>query len=266
MKYHLFKVLTVIAIGLLATTQLRAANFITTANQTSGSSPNWNSAIWNSGAVVPTVGNSYEALSGALLRSPYSATAQPFNGDSLQLDSGASIRLKAYSSAITNIYTFGVIGIILNGGIIGNGDDQWAVINSPLTIAANSFIYAGPDATWANTTSGAYQGFRTYSFNGGLSGSDGLTFANAVLYNNPQVNANVGVTPNFIFNGNGSAYTGTIYIEAGWVQAGSANAFQGDVVVAGGNASNGVNGPAMFGASVSFSSPGCSSFRTRIAH
>ncbi|HEX7653907.1 MAG TPA: hypothetical protein VF607_10395, partial [Verrucomicrobiae bacterium] len=118
---------------------LLAANFTTATVQSSGNNPNWNSAIWNPGATTPAAGNSYEALSGALLRSPYSANPQPFNGDSLQLDAGAAIRLKAF--ALSNSYTFGVGGIVLNGGWIGNGDDQKAFVNSPILVLTNSGIY-----------------------------------------------------------------------------------------------------------------------------
>lgn len=253
MRCNPFKFWAITA-ALLPALELRAANFTTTAVQTAGSSPNWNSGIWTPGSVAPTAGNSYEAQDGALLRSPYSANPQPFNGDSLQLDAGAAIRLKAFGT--TSTYTFGVNGIFLKGGSIGNGDDQRAIINSPLTVMADSSIYAAPDATSVNTPGGGLQGFRTCAFNGSLTGDGDLVFGNAVLYNNPQVTAKVGVTPNFVFNGNGSAYTGSVLVTAGWLQAGSANAFQGDITIAGGDSSNGVNGPAEFNASVTFSSPG----------
>ena len=254
MRCNSFKILAITAVVSVTGIKLHAADFTTTAMQTSGSSPNWNSGIWNPGSLVPAAGNGYEAQSGALLRSPYSANPQPFNGDSLQLDGGAAIRLKAFGT--TNTYTFGVNGILLNGGVIGNGDDQRAVIDSPITVMADSAVFAAPDPTSVNTPSGNFQGFRTCTFNGSLSGSAALLFGNAVLYNNPQVTAKVGATPNFIFNGNGSAYAGSVLVTAGWLQAGSANAFQGDITIAGGNSSNGVNGPAQFNASTAFSSPG----------
>src|SRR5882724_3252356 len=254
MRYYSLEFAAITAMGLLTAIHLRAANFTTTATQTGGSDPNWNSAIWNPGSVAPVSGNSYEAQSGALLRSPYGAIPQPFNGDSLQLDLGSAIRLKAF--AATNTYTFGVSGLFLNGGLVGNGDDQRAIINSPIIVMATSGIYACPDGTSVNTSSGAMQGFRTCAFNESLSGSADLLFGNAVMYNNPQVTAKVGATPNFVFNGNGSLYTGSIHVTASWLQAGSANSFQGDVTIAGGKSTNGVNGPAQFNSSITFSSPG----------
>src|SRR6266481_1019998 len=123
------------AITLLAA-QLHADTFYTTNNQTAGSTPNWNSAIWtnalNTAGASPIAGNDYVLSSAATatLRSPYGVTGvQAFNGDSLQLNSGGAIRLKRFGTTVATTYTFGTGGLKLNSGYVGNGDDQVATIN-----------------------------------------------------------------------------------------------------------------------------------------
>ncbi len=81
------------------------------------------------------------------------------------------------------------------------------------------------------------------------------------MYNNSQITpANqtaIGTTANFAFNGDGSLYSGLLTVTAGWLQAGSANAFgNANITIAGGNAINGVGGPAQFNATVDFASAG----------
>src|SRR5260221_1378162 len=249
--------------GLLAATPLRAANLTTSTTQTG---PDWTVAIWQTNgagtAVSPVAGNTYEVLNNGLIRSPQASSSAGlpivFPGDSLQFDPGGGVRLKSNGGA-PGFFTFSGNGsaLILNGGFLGNGDDFSATIVSPVNVVADSGIYAGVDATTANATSGAQQGFRNYVFTGSLSGTNNLTLGNAVLWNNPQVTASVGTTPNFVFNGDGSGYSGNITNTAGWLQAGSANAFgSADITIAGGAGANGVNGPAQFDATVAFSDPG----------
>jgi hypothetical protein len=248
-----------------------AANFVTYTVQASGQ--NWDAAIWTNlvtgGSLVsPTAGNSYEVLSGALIR-PATTNSTPtspiiFPGDSLQLDAGSSIRLKSSGGGATGYFVFNDQGgeLILNGGSLDAGDDMLAVIYSAINVVTNTDtqINGGQDNTTPNSpTSGARQGFRNYLFYGGLSGSGNLTFANAVMYNNPQVTTtNFGTTnANFSFLANGAGYSGNITVTSGWLQAGAIGAFgSANITIAGGNSANGVNGPAQFDATIAFSDPG----------
>jgi hypothetical protein len=238
-----------------------ATNITTSVSEASGQ--NWTTGSYWSSGLAPGAGNLYEALSGATLRPPQTASSAGsplvFGGDSLQIDAGANIRFKSSGAPTAGFFTFSGIGnaLILNGGWLGNGDDFTATINSPIKVTAATGIYGGVDATTANDlVGGVRKGFRNYIFKGGLSGSNNLTLGNAVLYNNPAVTVGVGVTPNFAFVTNG-AYTGNITVTAGWLQAGTAGALgTGNLTLAGGSAGSGVGGPAMFDALVALSSPG----------
>jgi hypothetical protein len=157
-----------------------------------------------------------------------------------------------------NTFSFGAGGLILNGGYLGNGDDFTATITSPISVIANSAIYAAQSATEANTATGTRNGFRNYVFNGSLSGSGNLTLGNALM-GSVVTSAHGGPvsTANFAFEGNGSGYTGNITVTSGWLQAGSANAFgSANITLAGGTGTTGVNGPVMFDALVSFTDAG----------
>jgi lysophospholipase L1-like esterase len=232
-----------------------------TTSTAEGSGTNWlGPNFWSSG-LTPGAGNFYEALSGAVLRPPQtgSTAGSPivFAGDALQIDSGANIRLKSSGAPNAGFFTFSGMGsaLILNGGSLANGDDFAATINSPINLIANSAIYAAVDAVSPNDQSNAAsrRGFRNYIFNGGLAGIGNLILGNAIMYNNPLVTVSVGVTPNFAFVTN-SAYSGNITVTAGWLQAGAQGALgTGNLTIAGGNASNGVNGPAQFNATVAYS-------------
>jgi hypothetical protein len=197
------------------------------------------------------------------LRPPLTASSAGspivFGGDSLRIDAGAGIRLKSSGAPTPGYFMLSDIGnpLILNGGVLANGDDFAVTINCPVWLVADSAIYAGVDATTANdTVNGIRKGFRNYVLKGGLSGTNNLTLGNAILYNNPVVPVSVGVTPNFLI-GTNSAYSGNITVTAGWLQGGAAVALgSGNLTLAGGGASNGVNGPVLFDATTGFTMAG----------
>lgn len=212
---------------------------------------------------MPSVGNSYEALNGALLRSPNSSTNQPFTGDSLQLDAGAYTRLKgdgqsdASIEADTDFYSFGSNGLILSGGNLANGDDVIAVISGPVSVVADSFIWAAQDGLTANSlSSGAASGVRAYIFTGPLSGTNNLTLGNAIMAFNADGTSEPPATnyANFVFANSNNAYQGNMTVTAGWLQAGAPGALgaSNTITIAGGAGTNGVDGPAQFDATVPF--------------
>ncbi|HEX3627913.1 MAG TPA: hypothetical protein VH280_21090, partial [Verrucomicrobiae bacterium] len=275
MKQHLPKILALIPIGLFVTTQVQAANYTSVVDE--NGSGTWNDSDWQlngSGpTTTPTAGNTYEYvgkgaglggdLGNSILRSPKVVSpGSDFAGFSLQMDANTGIRLKSPGAgnigAGDNTFSFGSGGLILNGGYLGNGDDFSATITSPVSVIANSAIYAGQSATEANTTTGTRNGFRNYVFNGSLSGSGNLTFGNAIM-GSAVTGAHGGPvsTANFAFKGSGVGYSGTIMVTSGWLQAGSASAFgSASITLAGGTATTGVNGPAEFDATVSFADAG----------
>jgi len=260
-----------------------AINFVTRTIQASGQ--NWNGNIWSNtvsgGALVaPTSGNSYEVLSNALIRPPMTASSAGsplvFPGDSLQFDTGGSIRLKSSAPPAAGYFSFNNTGgqLILNGGELDAGDDMLSVIFSTVNVITNTDtrINGGQDSKTINVTTGTRQGFRNYVFFGGLSGGGNLTFGNACMYNSPQINnptviAAIGTNKaNFIFNATSSSYGGTINVTSGWLQAGAAGAFgSANIIIAGTSNSYpsttvgntpGAMGPAQFNAAVAFSDSG----------
>ncbi|HEX7653647.1 MAG TPA: hypothetical protein VF607_09080, partial [Verrucomicrobiae bacterium] len=233
--------------------QFRVTNVTTSVAESSGQ--DWTgAAFWNNG-LTPMTGYGYEALSGAVLRPPRinSSANSPivFGGDSLQMDAGASIRFKGNNPPNPGYFSLGngTNPMLLNGGWLANGDDFPATINSAIRLTADSGLFAAVDPTTPNDlVGGVRQGFRNYVFKGALLGSNNLTLGNAILYNNPVVKVAVGPTPNFLFSANGN-YSGTLTITAGWLQTGAAGALgNANLILAGGAATNGVNGPVIFDA------------------
>jgi PEP-CTERM motif len=264
MKYNI-KALAVAVFGLGAAATLQAANFTTSTSESSGT--DWTAAIWQ--GTSPSAGNTYEALSGALIRTPTGGGTVTFAGDSLQFDAGSDLRTKGPAGnevtvAAPVIYQTGTAaGFILNGGFLGMGDDNQSEFNSLITVNAASAIYGGQDATSANSNQ-QQAGFRSVISSAGLAGSGNLTFGNALYSGNLFVagaNTTFANTANFAFTGNGSLYTGNILVTAGWLQAGSVNAFgSANITIAGSGpvsaGANSVAAPAQFDATTAFSDTG----------
>src|SRR5687768_13597067 len=140
-----------------------AANFTTTTVQAAGT--NWTAAIWQ--GTSPTPGNTYETLPGARIRTPFGTAGAPqtftFPGDLLQIDgtgftpttgvAGASSEIRFKSNDVGNIYAFpgvaGNPGLILNGGILNDGDERLITLTGLIGTATGtvSSINPGGQAT-----------------------------------------------------------------------------------------------------------------------
>ncbi|MHA3774619.1 PEP-CTERM sorting domain-containing protein [Verrucomicrobiota bacterium sgz303538] len=226
--------------------QATAANLTTTSVQASGDTNNWNSAIFGSPASSPTAGNTYEVLSGARVRSP-NGTANSggtgaanqgftFVGDRLQLDgtgftsttgvAGASAELRFKASFDNITYNFPGVGsnagLVLNGGILNDGDDRIITIAGKIEAVAGTTSSINPGGS-ATTDISAARGFL---FTATLSGSGGLT-----LDYGHDITA---ATPALQLNTSSPSFSGLWTINAGWLKAvGTDSLGTGSVVVSG---------------------------------
>src|SRR5258708_36089703 len=79
-----------VIVSFVLATASEAALYTTSANTYMVQS--WANPVWQPGFATPTSGNTYEILSGGVLRNPR-GTAPIFPGDSLTVDSGARLQL-----------------------------------------------------------------------------------------------------------------------------------------------------------------------------
>jgi len=125
----------------------RADNFTTSAQE--NSTQTWNDAVWEPGPVSPSRGNTYEVLSGGVVRAPSAATFMVFSGNSLTLDEGA--RLFVTSSSDQTLLFPGPDGnpcLILNGGFLEEGlqsgnSSTFTILGRMAVVAPPLFITSG---------------------------------------------------------------------------------------------------------------------------
>jgi hypothetical protein len=132
-------------------TSVQGVNFTTSIQEVSGQT--WNDAIWEPGPDVPIAGNTYEVLSGGMIRTPSAGGLQTFPGDSLTLDSGAVII--ASGSSDTTLYFPGVNGnpgLILNGGTIQKAHQP----GSPTFTIAGQMAVVAPSAIDHSSGAGGF--------------------------------------------------------------------------------------------------------------
>jgi hypothetical protein len=158
---------------------VHGAHFTTSISQAIGR--DWNDPIWSPGPVTPTGGNSYEVLSGGLVRNPYVVPTSTFPGDSLQLDTGSIFRMKPPADGVTTTVSFpgvgGGPGLILNGGGIDPGQVQTLfVVGGRMDVSADSFLL-GPTGD-----SG-----RNLRFTAAISGSGSITMKNFPNYSGATI-------------------------------------------------------------------------------
>jgi hypothetical protein len=132
----------------------------------------WNAPIWQPGSISPQAGNTYEVLSGGLVRNPLNS-ASSFPGDALKLDAGSILRFKPPSPGVATTVDFpgvtGNAGLILNGGGLDPGTQNTVfTVGGKILVASNSFLL-GP------STNG---GGRNFLFTASLSGSGDITEQN----------------------------------------------------------------------------------------
>jgi hypothetical protein len=209
---------------------VQAANFTTTAVQASGT--DWNAAIWNPGPVSPTAGNTYEVLLGGRVRSPAGTAGSPqtftFPGDALQLDgngfssttgtAGQSAELRLKSNDVGNIYNFpgvgGNAGLVLNGGIVNNGDERIMTISGRISATAGTTSSFNPGGQ-ATTDISAARGFLLTAE---LVGSGSLSLDYGHDFGATGVTA-----PALQINSSNSSFTGDWIVNSGWLKGTGAN-------------------------------------------
>jgi hypothetical protein len=222
-----------VSISLAATASLNAANFTLSIQQAAGAK--WTDAIWNPGPAVPTAGNTYEVLVGARLRSPNGDVAAggtgadgqtfTFPGDSLQLNGtgfnttngSGELRLKQNFNNV--VFAFpgvgGNAGLILNGGIINNGDERTFTLSGSIRTMFSTTSSINPGGGAVTDISAA----RAFVFNATLVGSGGLSLDFA-----HDTTTGGAVVPALLINSSNSAFTGNWTVNSGWLKAAGLNA------------------------------------------
>jgi len=123
MKRIIAATLTVTA--LLLTAKSQAAGYITLTNSDASGTNSFNTGLnWTNG-LAPASGNAYYTTN-YTLRTPATAGNYAFAGDSLSLDSGGGMNLKAAG-------TITITNLILNGGTLANGFGTGAIIAGKIT-------------------------------------------------------------------------------------------------------------------------------------
>lgn len=226
MKYNI-KSLIAIVLGLVATGHCLGQNYTTTTAAGAGNDWNTVAAGWSSGAgASANPGATYQALSGALVRSPRSQpiSTVTFPGLSLQIDYGAALRFKTSDIGTTTTYVFGGGGLILNGGQAQAGDAINSIVSGFMHVtAASSLTTSGPGGV-LDTPNHPATDTRTFQFTADIDGSGLLTLMNGkTSISNPSSQG----LPDFSFTGNNSLFLGGFLNVGGWLQVGGINSLGG---------------------------------------
>jgi hypothetical protein len=160
-----------------------AAADLTTTNCEPGGQ-DWNTAIWQAGGTgsdfSPMAGNTYETVFNGIdignsnlntrVRTPTGAGTQTFSGDSLTLNVNTELRAKKSGFTLNFPGVNGNPGLILNGGMLNDGDNGTTFnISGNIYVAAQSYISDG-----TNGGGGGIAAARSFNFTGTLSGSGNL--------------------------------------------------------------------------------------------
>ena len=206
--------------------------YTTTTSQGGSDGTTWAaSVIWflNGGgtAAGAAAGNTYECLANGTaignatgntrIRPPYSsgtATIATFPGDSLILTTNTEMRVKELSTSGTSAQGLGyaaptnnfpgangLIGLVLNGGMLNTGDSYAFTILGTMQAAPGSISYLNPGNTLSGD--GTKRGLIIASQ---LSGSGGIAL----------LDGNVAIPQ--IISGKSNTFTGTWIVKSGWLQ------------------------------------------------
>jgi hypothetical protein len=167
---------------LLSLVAARATDLTTTNCEPGGS--DWNTAIWRPNGIgsaqSPFAGNTYQTVfngtnigNGNLntrVRTPTNSGTVTFPGNSLTLNVNTELRAKKSATTLNFPGVSGNPGLILNGGMLNDGDDSTTVnISGRISVAAQSYISNGK-----NGGGGGLSISRAFNFTGALSGSGDL--------------------------------------------------------------------------------------------
>jgi mono/diheme cytochrome c family protein len=248
------------------------ATLLTTTNvQAQGS--DWTAAIWQtngSGTTVMATASSQCALvfngitigngsNNTRIRSPAVGGAVTFPGASLTVNTNTEFRTKGTTPSTVNLPGVGGNpGLILNGGMLNNGDNtanSIATITGSIQVASQSYN----SAQGANGGGGGLAASpRAIDFAGYLSGSGNLVIMNCST-NLPQV-----------VSGSSNTYSGQWIVQCGWLQGATATSLGTNSITidplyngylaAMPNATS-PNGPALFEANYDITSAGTLTLR-----
>jgi autotransporter-associated beta strand protein len=200
----------------------RAANFVMSATDAPGTSSFNSGANWTGGA-APAAGNTYQT-SGFLLRTPANSTSIAFAGNSLEIQTGGTLRIKTGGGATVTIADFildtgatneistptGTAATTMAGAITLNG--------TPVMDAGIVTDVAGSVFT-INSTIGGTGGFTT-------AGSTGII---VLTGNNDYTGATTVSAGSLVLSGNNTAVTGPMTNNA-TLQLANVNAVAGSAL------------------------------------
>jgi hypothetical protein len=188
-------------------------NLVTKTSQ--GSGANWTAAIWqtNNGAgtdtgagtsVAPVAGNTYTESATATAfgnntgntrtRNPTAGGLTTFPGDSLTLNTNTDIRFKTATGLICNFPGVGgAAGLVLNGGVLNDGDNAVITIAGKILAVPGTVSYICPGN---NGGGAAADTGRAFTVPAQLTGSGTM-----VLFQGPTNNPNQFTCPTNTFSG-----------------------------------------------------------------
>ena len=166
---------------LLLTAKSQAAGYITLTNSDASGTNSFNTGLnWTNG-LAPAKGNAYYTAN-YTLRTPATAGNYAFAGDSLSLDSGGGMNLKAAG-------TITITNLILNGGTLANGFGTGAIVAGNIT---NNGSSSKIDV----------QGYgRTTTINSPISGTGTITEVNGTGGSGAGTNGYVFLSASNVFSG-----------------------------------------------------------------
>lgn len=196
---------------------LASPNVTTTNVQAQGA--DWTGAIWKTNgtgaAAAPVAGNNYaevfngigvgNGLNNTRVRSPAVSGTVTFAGNSLTVNSNTELRFKGSSPSTLNFPGVnGNPGLILNGGLLNNGNDNTAAnITGSIEVAAQSYN----SAQGANGGGGGLAANpRSIDIGGYLWGSGNMVIINCAT-NVPE-----------IISGTSNTFSGQWIVQCGWLQ------------------------------------------------
>jgi len=223
-----------------------AANFTFNGQQANADTNHWNAAIWQPGSVTPSAGNTYELLvntaTATRLRSPNGTTGSggtgaagqtfTFPGDSLTLNGAGfttgttSTELRFKASFDSTTFNFpgvgGNPGLILNGGILNDGDDRILTLSGSIRTNPGTVSSIDPGGQ-AVTDIGPLRGF---IFTANLTGSGDISLD----YGHDFGSA----APALEIDSTNLNFTGDWIVNAGWLKGVGANSLGfGDITLTG---------------------------------
>ncbi len=198
-----------------------AGNTLTTTNvQAQGT--DWTAAIWRTNgagtAVSPVAGGAYALvfngisignnLNNTRVRSPDATGVLAFPGDSLMLNKNTELRSKHTPTTLNFPGTDGNPGLVLNGGMLNNGNDGVASINGSVEVRIQSYN----SAQGANGGGGGLApNPRSITIAGALSGQGNLVIVNCST-NLPE-----------LISGTANTFSGQWIVQCGWLEGAGLN-------------------------------------------